>query len=112
MKRLAVYLAVTFGLTWGVVIPAGVALGAFEYGEAAVPAMVGTHLIIGEVARMVTESTGGGMTAHDGLLADIEGIVEALLASMAHIDEDAQTVHLGNDLCAKLTHATMRLIAL
>lgn len=33
MKRLAVYLAVTFGLTWGLLIPAGVALGTFEHGE-------------------------------------------------------------------------------
>jgi membrane protease YdiL (CAAX protease family) len=34
MKRLVIYLAVTFGLTWGLLIPAGLALGAFEDGEA------------------------------------------------------------------------------
>ena len=33
MKRLIIYLAVTFGLTWGLQIPAGIALGAFENGE-------------------------------------------------------------------------------
>ena len=72
----------------------------------------GTHLIIGEVAGVITEGTGGGMATHDGLLADVESIVEALLASMAHVDEDAQTIHLGDDLSTKQTHATMRLTAL
>ena len=33
MKRLAIYLAVTFGLTWGLLIPAGLALGTFQNGE-------------------------------------------------------------------------------
>ena len=33
MKRLAIYLIVTFGLTWGLLIPAGFALGTFENGE-------------------------------------------------------------------------------
>ena len=33
MKRLAIYLVVTFGLTWGLLIPAGFALGTFENGE-------------------------------------------------------------------------------
>ena len=66
MKRLAIYLAVTFGLTWGVVIPAGIALGAFEYGEAAVPAMVGIiglsmffPLVGAIVANLVCKRDGG-----------------------------------------------------
>ena len=33
MKRLAIYLFVTFGLTWGLLIPAGFALGTFQNGE-------------------------------------------------------------------------------
>lgn len=33
MKRLAIYLAITFGLTWGLLIPAGLLLGTFERGE-------------------------------------------------------------------------------
>ena len=41
MKRLVIYLAVTFGLTWGVLIPAGIMLGTFENGEASAPAMMG-----------------------------------------------------------------------
>ena len=41
MKRLAVYLIVTFGLTWGLLIPAGFALGAFEHGEASSMVMIG-----------------------------------------------------------------------
>jgi membrane protease YdiL (CAAX protease family) len=40
MKRLAVYLAVTFGLTWGLLIPAGIALGTFEHGESSSLVMV------------------------------------------------------------------------
>ena len=39
-KRLVVYLAVTFVLTWGVQIPAGITLGAFENGELASPAIL------------------------------------------------------------------------
>ena len=41
MKRLVIYLAVTFGLTWGLLIPAGFLLGTFEAGEASTPAMLG-----------------------------------------------------------------------
>ena len=33
MKRLAIYLTVTFGLSWGLLIPAGLLLGTFEHGE-------------------------------------------------------------------------------
>ena len=32
MKRLAIYLIVTFGLTWGICIPAGIVTGSFENG--------------------------------------------------------------------------------
>lgn len=41
MKRLVIYLAVTFGLTWGVLIPAGLALGTFQNGENSSAAMFG-----------------------------------------------------------------------
>ncbi|MDO4891547.1 MAG: CPBP family intramembrane metalloprotease, partial [Coriobacteriaceae bacterium] len=41
MKRLKVFLVVTFGLTWGLLIPAGFLLGAFENGEASSPVMMG-----------------------------------------------------------------------
>ena len=40
-KRLAIYLAVTFGLSWGLLIPAGIVLGTFEKGEASSSTMVG-----------------------------------------------------------------------
>ena len=33
MKRLVIYLAVTFGFTWGLLIPTGIALGTFQNGE-------------------------------------------------------------------------------
>ena len=41
MKRLAIYVAVTFGLTWGLLIPAGFLLGTFANGEASSPVMMG-----------------------------------------------------------------------
>lgn len=41
MKRLVVFLAVTFGLTWGLLIPAGFALGTFHNGETSSMAMIG-----------------------------------------------------------------------
>ena len=40
MKRLIIYLAVTFGLTWGLQIPAGIALGTFQNGEGSSMAMI------------------------------------------------------------------------
>ena len=69
------------------------------------------HLIVGEVARMVTEGTATRMAADDGHAADVEGIVETLLSSMTHIDKDAKTVHLTDDLFAKGADTTMSLIA-
>ena len=41
MKRLAIYLVVAFGLSWGLLIPAGCLLGTFENGEASSPVMLG-----------------------------------------------------------------------
>lgn len=41
MKRLAIYLAVTFALCWGLLIPSGFALGTFASGEASSPLMMG-----------------------------------------------------------------------
>lgn len=40
MKRLAIYLAVTFGLSWGLLIPAGFTLGTFASGETSSPLMM------------------------------------------------------------------------
>lgn len=41
MKRLVIFLVVTFGLTWGLLIPAGFALGTFQNGEASSMVMIG-----------------------------------------------------------------------
>ena len=41
MKRLTIYLVVTFGLTWGLLIPTGFLFGTFEGGEASSPVMIG-----------------------------------------------------------------------
>ena len=40
MKRLVIYLVATFGLSWGLWIPAGFALGTFEAGEASSTLMI------------------------------------------------------------------------
>ena len=41
MKRLGIYLVITFGLTWGLLIPVGFALDTFESGESSSMIMVG-----------------------------------------------------------------------
>ena len=41
MKRLVIYLVITFGLTWGLLIPAGFALGTFQSGENSSMLMMG-----------------------------------------------------------------------
>ncbi|MDO4538209.1 MAG: CPBP family intramembrane metalloprotease [Coriobacteriales bacterium] len=41
MRRLVIFLAVTFGLAWGLLIPAGFLLGTFENGETSSPLMMG-----------------------------------------------------------------------
>ena len=69
------------------------------------------HLIVGEIAGMVAEGTATRMAADDGHAADVEGVVETLLSSMTHIDEDAKTVHLMDDLFTKGADTTMSLIA-
>ena len=51
------------------------------------------------------------MAAHDGLTADVEGIVEALLAAMTEIDEDTQTVHLTDHLFTEGTHTVVGVAA-
>ena len=40
MKRLIIFLVVTFGLTWGILIPAGIYLGTFENGETSSMTMI------------------------------------------------------------------------
>ena len=56
---------------------------------------------------MGAEGAGAAVAAHDGHTADVEGVVEAALGGMAEIDEDAETVHLGDDLTAEGTDAAM-----
>ena len=69
------------------------------------------HLIVSEVAGMVAEGTAARMAADDGHATDVEGVVETLLSSMTHVDKDAKTVHLTDDLFAKCADTTMSLIA-
>ena len=60
---------------------------------------------------MVTQGTCRGMTAHDGGLADLQGIVETLLTCMAEVNHHTHSVHLLNHLFAELAHTTMFVIA-
>ena len=60
---------------------------------------------------MVAEGTTAAMTAHNGLAADVEGIIEALLASVTEIDKDTQTVHLADDLFTESTHTVVGIIS-
>ena len=69
----------------------------------------GAHLIVGEIARMVAEGTGTAVTAHDGHPTKLKGIVEAALSGMTEIDENTQTVHLGDNLTPEVAHAAMGL---
>ena len=69
------------------------------------------HLIVCQIARMIAESTTATVTAHNGLRADVKGIIEALLARMTHIHHDAQTVHLTDDLFTKLADAFVGIAA-
>lgn len=66
-----------------------------------------SHLVVGEIARMVAKGSTAGVATHNGLLADVECIVETVLTSMTHIYHDAQFVHLPNDLLAEVAHTAM-----
>ena len=41
MKRTLIFVALTFGITWGIQIPAGIMLGTFTAGETSAPIMLG-----------------------------------------------------------------------
>ena len=58
MKRLAIYLIITFGLTWGLLIPAGFALGTFENGETS------STIMIALIAVSMFFPTLGALAAH------------------------------------------------
>ena len=60
---------------------------------------------------MVAEGTCGGVAAHDGGLAELEGIVETCLGCMAEVNHHADTVHFGYDLFAELAHTAMFVVA-
>ena len=71
----------------------------------------GAHLIVSKVAWMVTKDTATAVTAYDGLVGQLEGVIKAFLTSVTHIDHDAQTVHLADDLTTKGTDTMMCLAA-
>ena len=71
----------------------------------------GPHLVVREVARVVAECAAAAMAAHDRRAAELQGIVETLLASMAEVDHDAQAVHLADDLTTKGADTIMGMLA-
>ena len=60
---------------------------------------------------MVAKCAATAMAAHDGCGAQFQGVVEALLGSMAQIDHDAQPVHLADDLSAEGAHTVVGMTA-
>ena len=58
MKRVVIYLVVTFGLTWGLLIPAGFLLGTFENGETS------SLIMIGLIALSMFFPLAGALIAH------------------------------------------------
>jgi len=61
MKRVWVFLAVTFGLTWGLLIPAGIVLGTFEHGEtssATMFALIAVSMFFPLAGALVANFTG------------------------------------------------------
>ena len=59
---------------------------------------------------MIAKRTCRRVTANNRFAADFERLIEALLASMAHINKHAQTVHLLDNLLAESTHTMMRVL--
>ena len=69
----------------------------------------GPQLVVGEIARMIAERTAVGMATDDRLGADVKGVPETLLRSVAEVHHDAAAVHLTDGLLSKIAHAVMRL---
>ena len=69
------------------------------------------HLVVGEVARMVAEGATRAVAADDGRLADVEGIVERLVAGMAEVHHQSEAVHLADDLLAEAADAIVGVTA-
>ena len=63
-----------------------------------------SHLIIGEVSWNIAQGLGVAVAANYRLAAYVQGIVEALLATMAQVDHYAVTVHLLDDFLAELAN--------
>lgn len=84
-KRLAIYLAVTFGLSWGIWIPAGFILGTFTYGEASSTVMMGlitVGMFFPLVGALVANYTcGAGNDIDLGLHPHLKGNVRSYLAA-------------------------------
>ena len=84
-RRLAIYLAFTFVLSWGIWIPAGLALGTFEHGEASSPAMmalIAAGMFLPLVGALVANRVCGQQGSIDLCLRpNIKGNVRLYLAA-------------------------------
>ena len=70
-----------------------------------------SHLVVGEVARVVAEGATAGVGAHYRLGAQFQRIVERALGGMTEVYHDAELVHACNDLTAEGAHAAPCLCA-
>ena len=58
----------------------------------------GTHLVVGEIARMVAQRAAAAVAAYDRCRGQLQGLVERCLSGMGEVDHDAEAVHLAYDI--------------
>ena len=71
-----------------------------------------TQLVVGEIARDITESLAVAVAAHNRRLADVQRIVKTLFAAMREVDHNATIVHFSNHFLTEIGHAVMCVDAL
>ena len=66
-----------------------------------------TELVVGEIARMIAEHLGRGMTANDGDFGHCQGIVECGFGSVGKVYHHAHAVHLCHDFTTESGETAM-----
>ena len=66
-----------------------------------------TELVVGEIARMIAEHLGRGMTANDGDFGHCQGIVERGFSSVGKVYHHAHAVHLCHDFTTESRETAM-----
>ncbi len=70
------------------------------------------HLVVSKVAGVVAEGAGAAVAAHNGLRADVQSVVKALLAGVAEVNHYAAPVHFPYHFSPETAHSVMRVAAL